>query len=288
MKKLALFFAIGTFILAGCREKPEQIEEHRVIVFFSTMPVSSSLLKSTGNEAENLITKAILFGIDAHNNVIETYSAINNPPPDGTEIEISREVTALYAIANPSTDMETVNPATVSDLMNMTGNFTNAPQSPFLMGGMGNIIGYSVNIEVIRAVAKIEIIGKNDFHIESVTVSNTPDKGYVFKRETFSVPASSGKTAYPAINSSTPIFYLAESSGSEPVQFVVTGKYLGRQANYTLVLKSEEQNIDILRNRHYQVGISPNTESDCTITISIPDWDYEDLGVYEIPDEDFE
>ena len=288
MRKLFLFFAIGFFILAGCNENPDSIEENQIIIFFSTKPASSSLLKSTGTEAENSITKVIIFGVDAQNDVIETYPVINNPPSSGIELTISKDVTSLYAIANPSTYMETATPATVSELMSLTGDFTSAPQSPFLMGGMGNVNGNSVNIEVIRAVAKIEIIGKNDFLIESVTVANTPDKGYVFSRETFSVPASSGKTTYPAINSAAPILYVAESSSKEPVQFVITGQYQGKQANYTLVLKYEGQNIDIVRNKHYQVGITPITESNCEITISIPDWDDEDLGIYEIPDENFE
>ena len=289
MKKSVLLCVLCVYIFTGCKDSKEPIEpdDRQVVIYFSAKPTTSSLLKSTATAAESLISKVVLFGLDAQNNVIENYAVINNPSLAGIPLTISIDVKSLYAIANPSTAMETAKPSSVSDLMNLVGDFTNAPQSPFLMAGIGNVNGDKVNMELIRAVAKIEIIGKNSFQIATVTVKNTPDKGYVFRKETLSVPAAAGMVNYPAINSTTPILYVAENSRLTPTQFVVTGTLQGKQASYTIALTNEAQNIDIIRNTHYQVGITPITESECTIAITIPAWSDAATDDHVIPDENF-
>ena len=289
MKKKVLLYALCACIFTGCKDSKETLEpdDRQVDILFSAKATTSSFLKSTVTPAENLISKVILFGVDVQNNVIENYAVINNPPLTGIQLTISKDVKSLYAIANPSTDMEATKPSSVSDLMNLVGDFTNAPQSPFLMGGNGNVIGDKVNIELIRAVAKIEIIGKNGFQIATVTVKNTTGKGYVFRKETFSVPASASMVNYPAINTTNPILYVAENSRQNPTQFVVTGQLQGKQASYTIVLTNEGQNVDIVRNTHYQVDITPITESECIVTITIPAWSDATTDDHVIPDENF-
>ena len=275
MKKIALLFALCVCIFAGCRKDPKPPKDitdrdRTVVVFFSTKSATSSILKATSDEDK--ISKIILFGVDDLNNVVETYAPINNPPLTGTKLTISPKVKMLYAIANPSDGLEAATPSTVSGLMNLIGDFTDAPQSPFLMSGNASASGYNVNIELIRAVAKISITGTNDFRVETVTVTNTPNQGYVFRRAPFSIPASHAKVGYPAIASTDPILYVAENTGNSPTQFTVTGTFQGSPASYTIVLESGVQKNDIVRNTWYRVGITPITESECDITITVPEW----------------
>jgi len=100
-------------------------------------------------------------------------------------------------------------------------------------------ISNSVNIELIRAMAKIEIKGENGFVISSVTVRNTPNAGFVFKQATPSVAASDvSRISYSAVSLATPILYVAESTGSNPPTFDVTGRIEGgNSTTYSVTLK---------------------------------------------------
>ncbi len=292
MKNLVLLFvfALCIYIFAGCNRTPKDTDEEtrKIVVFFSAKSDANSLLKSTASDNEKKITKVALFGVDALNNVIENYTPIDNPPSTGTSLVISNNVNMLYAIANPSDVMVAKTPSNLSDILAMTGTFADAPQSPFLMGGKGDVSNYAVNIEFIRAVAKISFIGKNEFVIESVTVGNTPDHGYIFSQALPVVPLSAARVSYPKVESSTPMVYVAENTKQDPTQFVVTGKFNSKQATYAFVLVDRGTKVDIARNTHYQVNISPKTDSECTITIDIPDWGDGDTDDIEIPDEKFE
>ena len=250
-----LLFVLCHFVMTGCEHDPQNDPEadRMVEVSFTTRSLSGSLLKSAANPAEDLIEKIILFGVNEQNEVVQTFPVLVNPPLSGKPLTISRKVKSLYAIANPSTAMEAATLSSVSDIMGMVGDFTNAPRSPFLMSGKSNVSGNSVNIELIRAVAKINITGKNGFQITSVTVMNTAAKVYVFNRETLSIPGSVNMVNYPAVNSSS--IYIAENSKLNPVQFVVTGQLQGEQKNHSFTLESGGQNIDIVRNTSYQVSI---------------------------------
>jgi len=265
-----LLCACTFFILAGCNHKLCDEQEHTVSINFTV----GSMLKSTATTAENLIVKLILYGVDAHGNVTQNFSEFDNPPSTGILLTINKGVKTLYAIANPSSDLMTANPSNLSELMNLTCDFINKPQSPFLKAGKGDVIGNSVQIELVRAVAKIEILSKNDFQINSVTVKNSPDMGYVFSRTPLAVP-SSDKVNYQTVNPTNPdpvVVYVPENSKNNPAQFVVTGAYLGKQASYTIELKKDKAPIDIERNTHYQVNVSALTDTDCSVAVTIPPW----------------
>ena len=298
MKKIALFFALCAYIFVGCGgNEPEDVpigpeipvkQEHQVTILFTTQTTTRALLKSDASTAEDLISKVIIFGVDDNNTIIEKYPTVNNPSLTGTTLTVNIRVKSLYAIANPSAAIEALTPATVTDLTGMVGNFASTPKSPFLMSGKGSVIGNNVTVELIRAIAKVGITGKNDFQISTVTVMNTPNEGYVFKKETFSIPGSTTRVSYPVLNSSTPMLYVAENNRQNPTQFVVTGQLYGKNASYTIVLKSEGQDIDIVRNTFYQVDITPITESECAVSVTIPGWNDVGTDDHVIPDDNFE
>lgn len=281
-----LLFAFASVTLAGCEPESLSPENRLVVINFTTGSLSDSMLKSA-TEAEKEITKIKLFGVAADNSIFETYPDIVGLPSSGVPITISRKVKTLYAIANPSVAME-AELSTISDLSNLVGVF-DEPQSPYLMGGQISIngseseYGNNISIELIRAVAKVKITGKNGFQIETVTVTNTPDGGYVFKKAEPSVPATANMISYPVITSGAPIVYVAENTTQSSTKFVVTGTFNSKQASYTIVLKQEGQAIDIARNHYYQVAITPITKDECTTTISIPEWSEEDTDDYVIP-----
>jgi len=273
MKNLIISFAFIVFIFGGCKHCSEfgNDDLRQVSISFSSKSLSSSLLKSSGL-TDNSIIKVILYGVDNFGKVEKTFIP---PLPESSEtslqLVISRKIKSLYAIANPYEGMESAEPETVSELMDMIADFSDAPELPFLMSGKGDIDGVNINIELFRSVAKVEIFSKNeDFKIESVTVKNTPKKGYVFKKEHPSTPTPDDRGLYPA--SSIPTLYVAESTALNPTRFVVTGKIEGRQASYELVLKNKEANIDIERNMHYRVGVAPLNETNCSISVDIPEW----------------
>ena len=298
MKKLILLFAICVFILPGCRKRLDPLEDRQVVIFFSARPQSSSQLKSSATSEENSFSRIILYGVDNQNNVVKTFPAVDNPPVEGIHLTIPINVKSLYAIANPTTTLEGTNPVTLSALLALTSGFSTAPQPPFLMSGNGNVLGYNVNIELVRSVAKIEMEGINGFKIESVMVKDSPDQGYVFRREPVTVPSVAVPINYPAVfpfgSLAIPTLYLAENSGGinpKPTQFIITGQFGGKHANYTVVLSDGGVNIDIVRNTYYKIYISPITDSDCTIIITIPEWkdafDDDNPYIIYIPDEDF-
>ena len=272
MKKIAVLFLFSSFILTGCDKHPMNESEsldRQVMINFTAKSLSNSLLKSVASAAENSIEQIILFGANDNSEVVQTFPALQNPQLTGTAVYVSSEVASLYVIANPSDDMESLNPLTVDDLMAMTCDYANAPQAPFLMSSMGKLSGNSINIELVRTIAKIDIIGKNDFQVESVTVMNTPASGYVFDKGTLSVP-SSDMIAYPENSSSS--VYVAENSGQNPTKLFVKGMFQGQFTAYTIVLSTDGKPMDIERNTCYQVFITPITELECDVNISIPEW----------------
>ncbi|MDR1171195.1 MAG: hypothetical protein LBL24_01945 [Bacteroidales bacterium] len=295
MKKPVLLFALCACIFAGCSKEPKDTSEQqadcRVTVILSAASDSKSLLKSDASVAEEDIDRLMIFGVNASDGIDSIY-IISDPPANNiVPITVSRKVKSLYAIANHSVAMEALTPASVADLLAITGDFSAAPQSPFLMGGNGNIIAaggnYTASVQLIRAVAKIAVIGKNDFTIETVTVKETPDQGYVFKTEPLSVPAAT-RINYNPVASADPVLYVAENSSETPTQFLVTGTFDSKPASYTVELKKDGQFVDIVRNTFYKVHITPITEDECAVTFSIPDWDDEDTDDHVIPDSAFE
>lgn len=252
---IVLLFTFSLFIMAGCEHNPEDVPEHeqRVItVNFTTKSLSGSLLKAATPE-EITISKIILFGVDDQGVVVQTFPKFVNPT-SSIQFTMFGDVKLLYAIANPTVSVEWATPLTVSDLMSMTVDFADAPQAPFLMSCIGEVNSTnSINLEFIRAVARIDITGTNGFQIESVTIMNTSAKGYVFDRAPLSIPTSEMVT-YSNIESNSSI-YLGESSMQNPVQFAVVGRYLNQPVSCTIVLTRNGQNIDVKRNTCYQVSI---------------------------------
>ena len=257
---IILLFAFSLFTMVGCEHelKDDPNPERLVTISFTAKSMSGSLLKSAASPAEDLIEKIILFSVD-RNDAVENYTIINNPTFSDSSLIISQKVKSFYAIANPSAELETAiensPPDDVSDLMNLVDDFTNAPQSPFLMSCMKEIDKDNINLEFIRAVAKIDITNIDGFQIESVTVNSTPNKGFAFNSTSVSVPASASMTSYSTITSTTPTLYVAENSNASPTQFVITGKFQGKQEAYIFSLKSGGSDISIKRNTCYQVSI---------------------------------
>jgi len=283
MKKIVYLLILCGFVLAGCGKNPPA-GETQVLINLSTGPMINTDTKSA---TEDMISKLILYGVDDKNAVVKIFPVIPNPSLTGIPLTVPVEVKTLYAIANPAPEIESATPSNVSDLLNLTGNFAAAPQSPFIMGGSGTISGSSANIVLLRAVAKVEIIEENEFEIESVTVKNTPNKGYVFKKESTTPPSSSARIDYPAKTANSTV-YIAENSKNNPTEFAITGKYLDKQVNYTIVIKKDGSPIDLARNTCYKVFISASPDLECTVTISITEWDEVDADEHIIPDEVFE
>ena len=309
MKKLVFCLFLGGFILAGCRKETKITlnEEGNIEILFSAQSLSSSLLKSTATSDEQTVNEIILFGVDGSDNIVQnaitgggtyfkTLSGLEliDALELSTKLTIARKVASLYAIANPSSAHKSATPANVTNLLALTESFTTAPESPFLMSGSGEVNHglKTVIIELIRAVAKIELksVTGSGFEITSVTVLNTPRIGFVFEQTAFGIPSTPNRGSYVAVSSSAPILYVAESPGSSSPQtsFSVTGTYEGKEATYEVFLKKGGVELDIVRNTHYVVNISPVTETQCTITINIVDWKDEEADIVEIPYEEFQ
>ena len=280
-RSIILFLVFNFFWLSGCEssliDNPEN--ERHVVVFFSSQSLSSSL-KATSDE--ETISEIILYGVDADDNVLKSY-LVEDPSLTVTLDNVSVKVTSFYAIANPSEDMkdEKDNISTVSELMEMICDFPDAPSSPFMMSGKGDVSEYSVNIELFRTVAKIEIIGKNGLQINSIQVTNTPDKGYVFEQEIPSIPTCS-LTYYSTnnnVSSNTVTLYVAENDTNNPTKFEVTGAIDGKNANYEFKLKQNDAEIPILRNKKYQVGVAPTGN----VSVTIEEWDAIVADDYVVP-----
>ncbi len=246
--------------MVGCEHdiKGHPEPERLVTVSLTVGSQPVSLLKAS---TEENVIKVVLFGVDASDNYVDKYTI------DGSNqsLLISNRIKVLYAVANPPDEIADANPSK-TDLQNMIAGFTGGkPQLPFLMSGIGVISNSSVSIDLVRAVAKIEINGKKKFKVTEVTVTNTPDKGYVFPESTLVIP--SGRDTYTSTDT---ILYVAENiSGAGTTRFTVTGTYEGKTATYNFVLDND---LDIVRNKHYCVGISPYSSSSCTFTIDIPEW----------------
>ena len=260
-------------LLPGCRKHKHHEPVREVAIFFSTKQITGSLLKSTASEEENVISRVVMWGVDDKNNVVHTFPVRENPPLNGWLLSIPKNIILLYAIANPSSALEAANPSNVSDLTALTGDFTNAPASPLLMGGKANVNGYNVNIELVRSVAKIEVTGENGFEVQSVTVKNTPAKGFVFAQPTLTVP-SSERVNYPE-NSNT-ILYVAENSKQNPTTLIVKGAYAGTTYDVNVSFIMNGTLVDVVRNTCYSIGVGPNGQ-DQNITFTIREWDDVDI-----------
>ena len=283
--------ALSLFNLTGCKHDPivdNEGDERLVVVFLSANSLSSSL-KSTASADEDNITEVILFGVDGNDAVVGQPHIITNPSSSsGNPLTVPKTVEWFYAIANPSDDMKNpaiFNPTTVTDLDNLTAKFSEAPEFPFLMSGIGEVQNYSAVINLERTIAKIEVIGKNGFVVETVTVLDTPDEGYVFARDPIEVPLTANPVEYEdpfeaETDANIVSFYVPENVKASATRFKVTGtlnpgKVDEESIEYTFKLKIDKSEIDIKRNTKYQVGISPINLFEGTIDLDVTEWDYE-------------
>jgi len=258
-----------------------------VLIYFSTPTLSTSILKTTANDDEKLINEVMLYGFDDQGAFVEKYLE-EDISASGIKRVIKRDIKTFYAIANPGSSIKEIPQeyvSNVSKLMKLTADFTCVTQQNILMSGKGDVSKYSANIPLVRAVAKVEFLSypDDDFLIESASVKSAPDKGYVFKQDELSVPVDATMVPYESVSSTQPI-YVAENSTSKPTQFVVSGTFEGKPASYSFELKDKGgQNIDIRRNTHYKVYIKPIDEKEGSITVTIPDWDFELTQTHEVP-----
>ena len=292
MKNLFLIlFIFSATILTGCNREHIDDGVHDIVVFFTTEGIA---LKSTATPEEKDIMEVILFGVDGDGNFIQHYLVTQSQlsaPEDIVLTKVSRKVKTFYAIANPSVDMKeavTNSELNATYLNSMTNNFSTHPSSPFLMSGTENIKNYSVHIDFVRTVARVEITALNELEIITVTVENTPNTGYVFTQSPFSIPSST-RVAYENINPISPSharIYIAENIAANPAKITLSGEFEGLPVSYSFFLKQNDKDIDIVRNRNYKVEITPALEGTGGFTINIPDWTDVDMGEIEIPDEE--
>lgn len=239
------------FNLSGCKQELyiENDEDHLVVVFFSTSSsLSSSLLKSAATVEEDKINEVILYGINGNGNIIKTFHKQNPLSNEGIELIVTKEFKSFYAIANPPNGMNTENLTTIDDLSTLLADYTDAPASPFLMSGKGDIDNYIVNIQLVRTVAKVEITGIG-FQMTSVTVENAPKQGLVFN-ENQSVPGTFTTYTYSSPLPQPLTLYFAENSTQNPIKFVVNGTLQGKPVNYQFELDQ------VVRNNRYPVNVS--------------------------------
>ena len=269
---------LGFYIFTGCNQEFFAFEEERdIFIFFSYNSFSSSLLKSTASEDEKTINEIIVYGVDAEDKVVHvhTFYPINEPIDAVTLSSVSRKVKWLYAIANPSDDIKDApTPLSVDDLMDLYCIFTSEPQSPFVMSGKGPVSDYTAQIDLVRTVAKIEINAINDLQITKITV-DAPEKGYVFKTEEATTERVIFEKNYESLPATTVTIYVAENISSvTPTHFTINGLLEGKDVEYSFEFKrDDEQPIEIKRNRHYKVGVTPVTHSTGNFTITIPEWE---------------
>jgi len=241
------------FSLTGCERDPHDEPEHTVSINFTV----GSMLKSTATPAENAVDEILLFTLDSDNKVVK-HPIIQL---SGAELTISKKVKWFYAIANPTTTLKNQNPASVTDLEDLTWDFQTAltPTSKFPMSGKQEYSGTkSISIELVRLVAKINITTSDTKFTDISLAVTTPRYGYIFARTPLSVPNASTRVTYNFSNFNSPV-YVAENVGtSNLTRFVVNGKYEGNAINPALDFNLREgtQGINIVRNTCYEVPIS--------------------------------
>jgi len=275
MKKIGIYFISIALIISGCSGKPNAEQDRMLVVSFSIKSLTTTDMKSATTSDEEVISKVILFGVNNQDAVIEKRLVTINTSLEGFQLTISQDVKLLYAIANPSETHLSAKPSTVSDLLVLTDDFTNAPVSPFLMSGKANINGNNINIALVRSVAKIVVIGEDGFQVQSVTVKDTPSKGFVFAQTTLSVPPSSNRVDYTDISNST--IYVAENSKQNPTTLIVKGTVAGVPVKEKIfTFEKNGQPIDIERNFCYKATISFDGQN-ADISFNIVEWNDIDL-----------
>ena len=244
-KIVFLLFTCSLFGLTCCNRETYDEPDRTVSINFQI----GSMLKSVASAAEDKINKIILYAVDDQNQV-KKYEVAQT----GTTLTISKKVKTFYAIANPTTAME--NLTSVTAIQNLTCDFSSVPQSPFVMSGKSDLAGSSnINIQLVRMVAKINIIAPSDFQVETLKV-NTHKSGFVFERTPFAVPTFA-TVSYNFSNISSPVYIVENSGQNNRTELVITGKYQGNPSiTHTFNIKEKDQFVNIIRNTSYDVELT--------------------------------
>lgn len=272
-KKMFIPLLMWGVLFVSCSKEdknlPSENGARKVMINFTTTAMSDMTTRSEGSVEENAIEKVAIFGINNQGQIEQTFPVIENPLTTGNVINIQNNVKMLKVIANPSSDIN-LNFSSLAEMESATFDCKTAPQSPYIMSGTSEVNSNSINIELVRNIAKIEVKGTNGFAVTSVTVKRTPSKSYVFERATLPSFDLSDYIDYPKKTGS--IVYVAENSKKTPTELFVTGTYNGALTAYTITLSQNSQPIDILRNTSYIVSINPISSEDCSVDVTIPEW----------------
>ena len=281
MNRLVILCIFFTFIFSGCNKKTEHPEiDRNVFVSFSIKSFSDAAVKTKASAEEEAVDQVLLFAVNEKGDVVGKYPFKLNLLSDNIQLTVSSEVKLLYAVANPSDQLKVADPSTLLDLLALTKDFSNAPVSPLIMSGLIGInSGNQFNIELTRAVAKIVISGEGGFLFQSVTVKNTPVKGFVFMQKTFTIP-SSDRVVYSEISNST--VYVAENSAtsSTATTLTVTGSFNGHPVSVDIDFTVNNTLVPIERNKCYLVNLEATPGHDYDFSIEIVDWDEVDVDTH--------
>ncbi len=271
MKKIflpiTLCFFIGIFGTSCQKNQDDIIHATQDVTFnFSSKAMSDIRTRSAASAEESTLEDITLYALSSDGKIVQTLQI--EDPAQPTTLAIESRVTNVYALAN----VETNNLLSVADLQALTFDASSMPASPFVFSAHSTLYGSSMNIELIRAIAKVEILGKNGFQVNSITVKNTPNKGFITSSQQ-NVPADAVMVDYSKYSGTA--VYVAESNASEPVKFFVEGMLNGQTTAYTFDLKIDGKNINIMRNTCYQIEVSPISDTECEINVVIPEWNDE-------------
>ena len=283
LKAAGSALAVVAIALASCNNpaatgsRPEQ-----VTVRFTTSAMSDVRTRSAASEAENAIGKVALFGLDGSGLVVASFPAIENPGAAGTTLTIPVTVNSLVAIANP-TDAQILDYTRGGEIEGERFDLSSAPASPFVMGGTADLgRDGSVEIEMIRSIARIDVTGADGFEVNSVTVVCTPAMGWVFAGDETASLTSADYTSYDEVEGTS--VYVGENGATIPTALRVKGTLRGVETAYTFSLMQDGSPMAIVRNTAYAVRVRPMSETECDVEVTIPEWEDEtadDTGIID-------
>lgn len=271
MKKNLILLLLCGAMMASCQKDNGSSGQgqKQVRIDFQVSQMSDPQTRSQASVAENALSSVALFGVSSNGDIVENYPVIQNPQAGGTTIEVSNTVASIYAVANPVEGL-TNGVDNIEELQAVVADFSQAPVSPFVMGGSGVISDNVLNLSLVRAVAKVDVKGTNGFTVSSVVVANTPDKGYVFGKENITLPSSTKYVEYAEVSGSN--VYVSENTIVNPTKLLVKGTYKGKETAYGITLTDNGNPLAVKRNTCYVLTVTPVTSTECSFSISIPEW----------------
>ncbi len=284
MKKILIPAVACVALAASCSKDATSTTEtsQTVAVQISAKSLSDASTRSEASAEEMKISSVNLFAVDANGYVVKAYPTIENPASTVTLV-VDNAASQIVAIANSSEGFcpDIANVATLAEIKALTFDASSEVVAPYGMFGNGSISGSAVEVELIRSVAKIEVVGDNGFEVNTVTVKNTPSMGYVAAQSLVEVPSEAEYVSYEKGDDA--IAYVAESTSENPVEILVEGTINGTDAYYTVNVENNGEALDIERNTCYQLTIAPITSTECSVSVVIPEWDDVEADNVNIP-----